>query len=261
MNKNMSNKSLKAALAAKTLTVGSWLTFADTDVAEVMAKAGFDWLVVDMEHSSIGLREMSRMVQVIDLAGCVPLVRVGMNDPLLIKQALESGAEGVIVPMVNNVTEAQAAVAAAHYPPSGARGVGMYRAQGYGAGFEDYRDKAARDIVVIVQIEHRDAVENLREIMSVDGVDAFIVGPYDLSGSFGKPGDFDALDVTEALGKVRDYCVSGAKTGGIHAVLNAGDDLAKRVDEGYRFIAYGSDMIFLSEKIQAENARITKALC
>lgn len=256
----MLDQPLKAALAAKTLSVGSWLTFADTDVAEAMAKAGFDWLVVDMEHSAIGLREMSRMVQVIDLAGCTPLVRVGANDPLLIKQALESGARGIIVPMVNSVEEAQDAVAAAHYPPTGTRGVGMYRAQGYGAGFEAYRDKAARDIVVIVQIEHRDAVDRLDDIMAVDGVDAFMVGPYDLSGSYGKPGDFDAADVTGALAKIRDYCVSGAKAGGIHAVLNAGDDLARRVDEGYRFIAYGSDMIFLSEKIQAEKARIADVL-
>ncbi|MBL4759504.1 MAG: hypothetical protein JKY80_01435 [Mariprofundaceae bacterium] len=256
----MLDQTLKATLAAKTLTVGSWLSLSDLDVCEMMAKSDFDWLVVDMEHSSIGLKEMSRMVQVIDLAGCCPLVRVGANDPLLIKQALEAGAEGIIVPMVNNVAEAKAAVSAAHYPPKGVRGVGLYRAQDYGAGFEAYQKKAATNTVVIVQIEHRDAVNNLAAIMDVDGVDAFMVGPYDLSGSFGKPGDFDAPETVEALAKVRDYCVSGAKAGGIHAVLNAGDDLSKRIDEGYRFIAYGSDMIFLSEKIQAEKRLISDVL-
>ena len=251
----MSRLSLKQRIIEKELTIGSWLSLADTDVAEMMAKSGFDWLVIDQEHSSIGLREMSRLIQVIDLAGSVPLVRVGVNDPLHIKQALDSGAKGIIVPMVNSVDMAKTAVQAAHYPPKGTRGVGLYRAQGYGESFDSYRRNMADDIIVVVQIEHYSAIDNIRAIMKVDGVDAFLVGPYDLSGSYGKPGDFNDNEVVQALNIIEKYCVDGDKSGGIH-VVHTNDDINKCIEQGYKFIAYGSDMIFLSEKIKSVTNQI-----
>jgi len=244
----MSRSPLKQRIIDKELTIGSWLSLADTDVAEMMAESGFDWLVIDREHSSIGLREMSRLIQIIDLAGSVPLVRVGVNDPLHIKQALDSGAKGIVVPMVNSVDMAKAAVQAAHYPPKGTRGVGLYRAQGYANSFDSYMKDVANDIIVIVQIEHYSAVDNIREIMNVDGVDAFLVGPYDLSGSYGKPGNFNDSEVVKALNIVEHYCINGDKSSGIH-VVHTKDDIDKRIKQGFKFIAYGSDMVFLSEKI------------
>ena len=250
----MPRLSLKQRIIDKELTIGSWISLADTDVAEMMAKSDFDWLVIDREHSSIGLREMSRLIQTIDLAGSVPLVRVGVNDPLHIKQALDSGAKGIVVPMVNSVDMAKAAVQAAYYPPKGTRGVGLYRAQGYGESFDSYRRDVAYDIIVVVQIEHYSAIDNIRAIMEVDGVDAFLVGAYDLSGSYGKPGDFNDNEVIEALNIVGQYCVNGDKASGIH-VVHANDDINERIKQGFKFIAYGSDMIFLSEKI---NNVITK---
>lgn len=256
----MAEFSLKKALADKKLTIGSWLTLADTDVCEMMSRAGFDWLAIDQEHSSIGLREMSRLVQVIDLAGCLALVRVGANDPLLIKHALESGAAGVIVPMVNSVKDARAAVEAAHYPPLGKRGVGLYRAQGYGAAFQDYRNVTSKETVVIAQIERCDGIDDLEAIMAVEGVDAMMIGPYDLSESYGKSGDFTSPEMLAALGRVSTYAKNGTKACGIHAVNNAGDDLPQRIEEGYTFIVYGTDMIFLHEKISAERGRISGIL-
>ena len=243
----MSRKSLKQRIIEKELTIGSWLSLIDTDIAEMMSRSDFDWLVIDQEHSSIGLREMSRLIQVIDLAGSVPLVRVGANNPLYIKQALDSGAKGIIVPMVNSVESAEMAVKAAYYPPIGNRGVGLYRAQGYSKSFDSYKKNAEKETIVIVQIEHHLAVENLEAIMEVDGVDAFLVGPYDLSGSLGKPGEFNDNKVIDALDKIQKYCIDGNKTGGIH-VVHTSDDINARIEQGYKFIAYGSDHdIFIRE--------------
>tara|TARA_A100001011_G_scaffold393147_1_gene482350 strand:+ start:12534 stop:13331 length:798 start_codon:yes stop_codon:yes gene_type:complete len=253
-------KSLKSALAAKELTIGSWLTLADTDICEIMSQFDFDWLAIDAEHSSIGLREMSRMIQVIDLAGTVPIVRVGSNNPLLIKYALESGAHGIIVPMINTLEDAQSAVAAAHYPPRGQRGVGLYRAQSFGTSFEKYKEWCENEIVVIAQIEHHIGAKNLHEIMDTDGIDGFLVGPYDLSGSFGKPGNFNDPDVLKSLELIQNYCKFGKKPGGYHVVHTADEALKQKIDEGYQFIAYGTDMIFLTEKLEAERCRIKKIL-
>ncbi len=256
----MTFKSLKSTLVAKKLTIGSWLTLADTDICEIMTQYGFDWLAIDTEHSSIGLRELSRMIQVIDLAGTIPIVRVGSNNPLLIKHALESGANGIIVPMINTAEDARSAVASVHYPPKGKRGVGLYRAQSYGTNFENYKHWCSNEIVVIAQIEHRLGVENLEEIMAIDGIDAFFVGPYDLSGSYGKPGDFNDPEVQKSLEVVQKYCKTGDKPGGFHVVHTMNDALKKKIDEGYQFIAYGTDMIFLTEKLRAERDIVNQLL-
>ena len=145
--------SLKDKLAQRQLTVGSWLSIASTETAEIMLGGGFDWLAIDMEHTAIGTEAMARMIQVVTLAGCPVLVRVGANDALLIKRAMDSGATGVIVPMINSADDARRAVEALYYPPRGKRGVGLARAQGYGRSFETYRSWADREAVLVAQIE------------------------------------------------------------------------------------------------------------
>jgi 2-keto-3-deoxy-L-rhamnonate aldolase RhmA len=239
---------LRQRLASGELTIGSWLSFGHTPITEIMARAGFDWLVIDMEHKPIDVWEAFQMIQIIDLAGCVPLVRVGANDELLIKRVLDAGAHGVIVPMVNTSDEAARAVAAARYAPQGRRGTGLGRAHAYGTGFQRYWDWAQENVVVIVQIEHVDGVRNLEEILATEGVDGYIIGPYDLSCSLGCPGDFEAPEFVEAMEEVGSYTRSASKPAGFHIVHSGVDRLRKRVAEGYRFIAYGDDMIFLAEK-------------
>lgn len=248
--------SLKSKLQSKSLTIGSWLSLGSAAVCEMMAKSGFDWLVVDLEHAPTNPETMLNMIRVIDLCGCTPLVRVGANDPLLIKHALDAGAHGVIIPQVKTAEEARAAVAASYYPPRGDRGVGLFRAQGYGGSFAAYQQRAAAETVVIVQIEHRDAVADLEEILAVDGVDGFMVGPYDLSGSYGKPGVFDAPEVRAGMDDVKAHMAASQKPGGIHVVHADHEQLAARITEGYTFIAYGVDMIFLNDKITAEGAHV-----
>jgi len=250
----LSQGGLKEKLARGELTVGSWLTFGFPPISEMLARAGFDWLVVDQEHTAIGQAEAQAMIQVISLAGCVPLVRVASNDPTRIKHALDAGAHGVIVPMVNSASEAVAAVAAAHYPPKGIRGAGLSRAQDYGLGFQRYREWADRETVVIVQIEHKDAVANIDAILAVPGVDAFIVGPYDLSASLGLAGQWEHPTVVQALQTVETAMKKSKRTGGFHVVHSDREALAKRIAAGYRFIAWGDDMVFLAEKLRDEIA-------
>ena len=129
---------LKNKLNNKQITIGSWITIGNTAVAEILAKAGFDWLVVDIEHSTISIDTVGDLIRVIDLAGVTPLVRLTSNDPNLIKRVMDAGAHGIIVPMVNSEKDAMDAVAATRYPPIGIRGVGLARAQGYGVSFTDY---------------------------------------------------------------------------------------------------------------------------
>lgn len=246
---------LKKRLQRRELTIGSWLSFGYTPITEIMAKSGFDWLVIDMEHTAIDEFDAQQMIQIISLAGCIPLVRVGKNDELIIKRVMDSGAHGVIVPMVNTREEAMKAVDAVKYPPKGKRGVGISRAQQYGMGFQEYKEWAEKNSIVIVQIEHIKGVENLSEIMSTDGVDGFIVGPYDLSASMGFPGCFDEQCVKDALKEVVLFINNSSKPGGFHVVHSNEELLKQKIAEGYRFIAYGDDMVFFSEKIKAEEKK------
>ena len=212
--------------------VGSWITLAHPAIAEIMAKAGFDWLAVDMEHSVITIREAEELIRVIDLAGVVPLVRLTSNNTDQIKRVMDAGAYGIIVPMVNSSEDAEKAVRAVKYPPSGGRGVGLARAQGYGASFRSYLDWQKDATTVIVQVEHIDAVNNLEAIFSVDGVDGYIIGPYDLSGSLGVPGQFDHPDFLNAMERVKAVAGKTGMAGGIHVIEPDPEQLRLRIEKG-----------------------------
>ena len=234
-------ESLKQRLQNNELTIGSWVTIGHTSVAEIMASAGFDWLVIDAEHSVIELHEIQALIQSMDLHGCPAIVRVTSNDGDLIKRVMDAGATGVMVPFVNCAADAEQAVRHTYYPPTGTRGVGLARAQGYGAAFKPYLEWLPKNAVVVVMIEHKDAVKNIDEILSVPGVDAFIIGPYDLSSSMGLPGEISHPKVQEAIALVREAGARHGKTGGIHVVEPDRDELYRQIDSGYRFLGYGLD--------------------
>ena len=162
-----------------------------------------------------------------------------------IKRVMDSGAHGVIVPMVNSPEEANLAVSAVKYPPEGNRSIGLARAQGYGARFTEYFNWQKHHSLVVVQIEHIDAVSNLESILSVEGVDAYIVGPYDLSGSLGIPGNFLAPEFLEAMNQIRDVSRRLQVPGGVHIVEPDPLQLRQCIEEGNRFIAYGVDIRIL----------------
>jgi 2-keto-3-deoxy-L-rhamnonate aldolase RhmA len=247
--------SLKTRLQNGEVAIGSWITLAHPAIAEIMAKAGFDWLAVDLEHSVITIREAEELIRVIALCGVVPLVRLSANDAVLTKRVMDAGAHGVIVPLVNSAAEARAAVSAVYYPPRGRRGVGLARAQGYGARFPEYKEWIQREPVVIVQVEHIEAVKNLKAILSVDGVDGFLVGPYDLSASMGKPGVFEDMEVRAAMEQIRTTAAALKKPGGIHVIEPDPGALAARIAEGYRFLAYSLDIRMLDVSCRTGLAR------
>jgi len=236
---------LKEKLKNRELTIGSWITIGHTAVAEIMAKSGYDWLTVDMEHSVITIDIAQDLIRVIELCGVVPLVRVGENDPNLIKRVMDAGAHGVIVPMVNSKNDAEKAVASVQYPPTGFRGVGLARAQKYGVDFEGYKKWNEQESIVIVQIEHIKAVENLEAILSVPGVDGFIIGPYDLSGSLGIPGQFDHPEMVKALNRVKDVSEKMNALSGFHVILPDLVELDKKISDDYLFIAHSLDILML----------------
>lgn len=236
---------LKDKLRNNELTIGSWITLGNNNIPEIMAQSGFEWLTIDIEHSVITLDIVQQQIQVIEGKGVVPLVRVGENNPNLIKRVMDAGAYGVIVPMVNTREQAEAAVKAVKYPPVGTRGVGLARAQGYGFDFDNYAVTINEESVVIVQVEHIEAVRNLESILSVEGVDGCIIGPYDLSGSLGVPGNFGHPDVLAALKKVEQICKKMNVPLGIHVIQPDYRLVNESVKKGYTFIAFSLDSLFL----------------
>ena len=243
---------LREKLQEDKLTIGSWITLGHTAIAEIMAKAGFDWLTVDMEHSAITLKEAQQLIQVIELSGITPLVRVGENDQNLIKRIMDAGAHGVIVPMVNTEEDAAKAVKAVKYPTLGTRGVGLARAQGYGLEFDSYKGWVNENSVVIVQIEHMEAIGNLDGILKTEGVNASIIGPYDLSASIGYPGEFEHPKVKKAIGHYEDVCRRLNKPMGMHIIPPDHNEVAVRIKKGYNFIALSLDTLFLGQKCRDE---------
>jgi len=247
---------MKHKIASGDLTVGSWITLGHPAIAEIMAKAGFDWLVVDLEHSVIGIETAGDLIRTIDLAGVAPLVRLTSNDANQIKRVMDAGAHGIVVPMVNNPADAASAVAATRYAPTGSRGVGLARAQGYGAGFREYLEWQKNGPIVIVQIEHRDAVEQLEDILKVEGVDGFIIGPYDLSCSMGIPGKFDDPEFVDVMKHIRETGLRIGCPAGLHIVEPDISLLEGSVREGYTFIAYSVDIRLLDVGVRQGIAKV-----
>ena len=233
---------LKFKLAQAELTIGSWITLGHSSIAEIMAAAGFDWLVLDMEHSVLELSEIQTLIQVLDGQECPAIVRLTSNHPDQIKRIMDAGATGVMVPMVRSAADAKAAVQAVYYPPRGQRGIGLARAQGYGAKFQQYRDWLEKNAVIVAMIEHIDAVNAIDSILSIDGIDAYIIGPYDLSGSMGRIGEFNHPEVTSAIERVLEAGNRLGKPGGIHVVEPDQDELRQRIAAGFSFIGYGLDI-------------------
>jgi 2-keto-3-deoxy-L-rhamnonate aldolase RhmA len=229
---------LKSKLEAGQATVGAWVGIGHPEVAEIMAQVGFDWLVFDTEHAPLSIETVQQLIQAMQGSDTAPLVRVAWNDPVLIKLALDIGSHGLIIPWVNNRDEALQAVRSCRYPPQGIRGVGPRRAARYGLEFGDYLARANEEILTAVQIETRAAVENIDEILDVNGIDVFFIGPADLSASLGYLGQWDAPPALEAI----DRLLEAGKRHGVPAGIFAmGLDHAQAcLDRGFQFVALGT---------------------
>jgi 4-hydroxy-2-oxoheptanedioate aldolase len=229
---------LKAIWSEGSPALGGWLTVPSGFSAEIMASCGFDWVCVDMQHGMISEQDMVAMLQGISSTGTTPLVRVPRNEAGAIGKALDAGAWGVIVPMVNSPEEATAAVAACRFAPDGIRSYGPLRANYY-AGF-DYYARANAEVLCIVMVETRQAVERVDEIVSVPGVDAVYVGPADLSITLGLPPAPDHTEsvFTDALSRVLAAC---RDHGVVPGIAGNADTAIKRLAEGFQFVEVASD--------------------
>ena len=252
----MKNTTLKSKLRNREITIGSWITIGHQAIIDILAESNFDWLTIDMEHTSIDLNELQILIGFIQSHNIAALVRVSKNDEVIIKRALDAGADGIIVPMICTKENAVQAVSLAKYPPIGKRGVGLNRAQRYGFGFDEYKKWVNEQLVVIAQIEHIDGVDNIEEIIQTEGIDGVLIGPYDLSGSIGIPGEYNDPKVLLALQRVETVCLAQNKTMGYHVVNPDSTLVLEKQKAGYNFIAFSTDFLFLGNKAKSEMNKI-----
>jgi len=218
------------------------VTLNSPEVAELMAGVGFDWLFLDAEHSPLGPPELQRIMQ--GAGRQMPcLVRLPSAGEVAIKKAFDSGAAGVIVPQINSAQAAEDVVRMAKYAPEGSRGVGVARAHGYGLSFQEYVSTANEDLAVVVQAEHIEAVRNIEAIVAVPGIDAVLVGPYDLSASLGKLGQVNDPEVRAAIDRVTEACLKAGIRLGIFGMTAAA--VRPYIEAGYTLIVAGIDTVLL----------------
>ncbi|MDY3558186.1 aldolase/citrate lyase family protein [Gemmata sp. JC673] len=244
----MRTNPVKRLLKAGQPSVGTWLSLGNITAARFLARAGFDWLTVDVEHSLVNVETTTHMIASIADAGCVPLVRVPSNRHDHIKRVLDNGGFGVVVPMVCTRQEAQDAVSACLYPPFGTRSVGgSVHALNFGASPVEYYAKANDEILIVLQCEHIQAVRNFDEVYSVPGVDAVFVGPNDLAASMRDPtGRPPAADVfQQALADI----LAGAKRIGVPAGIHTFsiEEAKARIADGWQFVAVNSELKFMAD--------------
>nr|WP_295974581.1 aldolase/citrate lyase family protein [uncultured Bacillus sp.] len=237
MRKNM----LKEKLNQNQRVFGTWIMTNSLDNAEILGHTGADFIMIDAEHGSMDIETAGRMVSIIRGTQATPLIRVAENEKSWVKRGLDTGAEGVMIPMINSKEEAERAVSYAKYPPVGIRGTGAGRAVLFGAAaeeFEDYYAQANNEVLVILQIEHYQAVENIEEILSVPGIDIAFVGPYDLSSSMGLQGQPNHPDVQESCRKVIAACEKHHVT---PAIMTWSGAIEQHIQMGFRFLLGGID--------------------
>jgi 2-dehydro-3-deoxyglucarate aldolase len=246
MNRSQKIAAIREALAADRPSVGSWMQIPNASVAEIMGQAGYDWVAVDMEHGAISVHHLPDLFRALELGGTLPMVRLAQGHSKDIKQALDAGAGGVIVPMVESAAQLVQARDASRWPPAGSRGVGFSRANLFGKHFDAYALEAQAPLL-IAMIEHINAVEKLDEILQVKGLDAILIGPYDLSASMGLTGNFESPKFVEAMNRIRAACSHYRVRCGVHVVMPDAAVLKQRIADGYRFIAYSIDAVFLNK--------------
>jgi 2-dehydro-3-deoxyglucarate aldolase len=248
----MQHINLREKLRSGEVVIGSWINSGSPIIAELMASHPFDFLCVDVEHSAVDLPQTQQLFQAIASGNpdCAAFVRLHGVDYSFAKRYMDSGARGVIAPLVRTKEEAELIVEAVKYPPMGNRGVGFCRGNRYGLDLQGEFDRANDVSVVGVQIEHIDAVDNIEEILSVPGVDAAFIGPYDLSASMGLTAQFDHPDYLNARDRILKACQKCGVAAGIHIVPPDTDAVQQAIEEGYQLIAYSLDITIINSNLR-----------
>ncbi len=240
-------KSLKQKLASRERVFGGWVSYREPAIAETFAKAGFDFVAIDMEHTTITTDEANRIITGVQSEGVACLPRPVSHNNDYIKPMLEAGADGMIIPMINTKAEAAEQVRLQKFPPLGQRSYGINRAHGYGFDFKPYIESWNDSSIFIIQVESITAVANIEELVAVKGIDAVMVGPYDISGSLGVPGEIDHPKVREAAKQVIEACAKA----GIGCITQIADVKKDTVEDafaqGYTAVILGSDLFILSK--------------
>jgi 2-keto-3-deoxy-L-rhamnonate aldolase RhmA len=221
---------------------GTLLSISAPQVAEIISDSGFDWVLIDMEHSAISLESVQNALQIMG-EKILKIVRVPGNDEIWIKRVLDTGCDGILVPMVNSASEALRVVQSSKYPLDGRRSVGLSRAHKYGAGFTDYVENANSDLVIMIQIEHKEGVKNIDEILKVKGVDSVFIGPYDLSASLGLTGQLSHPEVKAAINLIKDKCRNAGLPYGIFGM--SAEPMLSEINDGCTFLLCGVDSAIL----------------
>ena len=239
----------KESILNKNKQIGIWSCLTNNTIAEIISVTGFDWSVIDMEHSPNDIQEVLTQLQVMEGYNTEPVVRVPWNEPVMVKRILDMGAQTILYPFVQNQQEAKAAVEATRYPPKGIRGVmSAARMNRYGH-IENYYKEAENEICVLIQCETKEAIKNIPEISKIDGIDGIFIGPSDLSSSIGKIGQFEDKEVQDLIYEGLDLCLKSGKPAGI---LTGKQEYAKKyIKDGYTFVALKSDTNLFAR--EAEN--------
>ena len=256
----MVKNSFRRALLQRRVTIGTWLQINSPTAAEVLANAGYEWIAIDVEHTDIDITSLTALLRGMCGRGAAPIARVATNGVMDIRRALDVGAAGVLVPFVNTAEQARQAVAAAKYPPMGVRGFSFSRANNWGIDFAKEARSANDETAVIVMIESKQGVENIEEILAVEGVDAVFIGPYDLSGSYGIPGQTQDPIVRDACHQVIEACKQAGKSVGLLVVRPTPQAVRQAIDDGFTLLCLGLDTVFLDEGARAARALALSAL-
>ena len=244
MNRLKSITKIREKLKSGKVSIGSWMQIPHGSVAEILGHAGYDWVAVDLEHGSISTHQLPDLFRALELSGTLPLARLSEANGSDCKHSLDAGAGGVIVPMVDSANQLKKIIEHCAWPPTGQRGVGFSRGNLFGKYFEQY-NKEAQSPIVIAQIENIRAVENLENILKVPGLDAILIGPYDLSASMGLTGQFEIPEYMDILSKIKKLSKKFNIPYGIHVIQPDSIELQAKIAEGYQFIAYSIDSVFL----------------
>ncbi len=243
MAQDISNQHFAGRLRSGELLIGSLLSLNSPPIAEAMSTIGYDWLFIDAEHGAFLPQDVQAMLQAANPCPCV--IRLPALEEIWIKKALDIGAAGVIMPQVNTQEDAKNIVQWAKYSPMGSRGVGIGRAHQYGLGFEQTIQNANSETAVILQAESKQAVENIDDILSVEGIDAILIGPYDLSASLGVIGEVDNPIVVAAIDTIHTACRKANVQTGIFGVHT--NSVKPYMEKGFRLILVGVDTVFLTQ--------------
>lgn len=245
INYGVERNDLKNQLKDRRKVFAAWTSFGHPSICEVFSRSGVDFIGIDLEHSTISLERAQQVIAICHGSGTLALPRIASHNMEMIKRLLDSGADGIIAPLVSYPSEVENLISWCKYPPIGKRSYGVAPAQGYGFDFEEYTRSWNGSSILIIQIESIQGVENVEELLKFEEVDGVMIGPYDISGSIGVPGQLDHPDVNEACKRVISACKKAGKSCGTHLVEPSVNIVKDAFSDGYTFVVLASDVFVL----------------